>query len=170
MKKLALATAAALATLACGTAFATSGGCQIRYATRFQFDRIAFGKEVVGVYAHVGSLQRASAWRGGQRSWDDVQHIQLVPTASAGFVGYGTIAGAESYEYTYSEGAIVQYWVYFADGSQMITEPAMVRIAGSTSVQDSSNFDRKAADAIEQLSHEPAVDTSAIKIQHCWVS
>lgn len=111
----------AVATNASATTFSSSHS----FITFLHFDKIAFGKTVVEVYAHVGALEKNANYRGGNFYWENVQHIKMEAKGNH-FFAQAKIHGSSSYETNYCQGAIVQYWVRFADGTSMITQDTMI--------------------------------------------
>ncbi len=146
MLKTALALALTLG-LAAAPAFATTFSATQSYYTALHFSARAWGKDVTGVYAHVGVLTKASAWRGGAEFWDGVQHVRL-EKAGDHYFAKALLGGSSGYEYQYATGPIVQYWVYFADGTQLVTDAALVPMARAADVTDDT--DRCVAARTEQ--------------------
>jgi hypothetical protein len=162
---IALTTACLLTTTA---ANATTFSSTHRFFVQIHFDGIAFDREVAGVYAHVGSLTRQAGWRGGQLFWDDVQHVQMERVGDH-FFARAEVNGSSGYEYQYCLGATIQYWVYFADGTSMVTDAASVptidRVSFSNSedsmreYEEELNRQRTNLDRIEDTERTQAIET-----------
>lgn len=101
-------------------AMATTFQSTTHYYSNLHFSRHAFGKDVEAVYAHVGVLQKSPDWQGGRAWWESVQHIPMSRIGNHFFAKSKHI-GRSQHQSTYASGVVVQYWIYFADGSQMQT-------------------------------------------------
>jgi hypothetical protein len=106
---------------ATGVAEATSYNGWITYFTRLHFSAEAWSKDVVGVYAHVGGKTTYGYSEPGHYYWSDVQHVRLERSGGA-FVGKAVVHGPRSSGGENTHGLYVQYWVYFADGTELVTE------------------------------------------------
>lgn len=109
------------------TASATSWSEHYTYFVRFHFDAFAFGKQVSSVYAHAGVLRQKSSCQDPQRTrfWDDVKHIKMVRKNNHFFAK--TLFRESTGEcQPLVLGPIVQYWVYFTDGTSMQTTGTLV--------------------------------------------
>lgn len=148
--------------LSAAPAFSTTYSSSHVYATQLNFSATAWGKEVAGVYAHTGILTTASSWRGGQIFWQDVQHVHL-EKAGDHFFAKAIVRASSEYEYQYVSGPIVQYWVYFADGTQMVTDAVMVPVENREYASDSHEHctEIRAAQTTEFEAISDAVKTQA---------
>ena len=100
---------------------ATSFHEDFTYYVRYHFNATAWDKPVAAVYVHTGVLVQASVPRGGQYFWEAVQHFPLA-LKDGHFFGKAMLRAYSAYEYQYVQGPRVQYWVYFRDGSSIVTE------------------------------------------------
>jgi hypothetical protein len=97
------------------------------YMVVFHHTAQAFGKPVAAVYAHAGVLMRNPQEWGGEEYWVSIQHVPLEAKgdhlfAKAQFQAQSR-PGAEQ-----ALGAMVQYWVYFQDGTQLKTRNIPIQL------------------------------------------
>ena len=105
-----------------------------RYWATYNFSSQAFGKTVQTVYAHTGVARGNNScgqMYGTAGAWDNVQHIQMTKIGDH-FFAKATLTSGTSECSPSVLGPVVQYWVYFTDGSQMVTDTVSVPFTETT--------------------------------------
>ena len=93
------------------------------YGAQYHFNKVAFGKEVKEVWVDTAvKLKHTYSTRPDERV--GLQHFKLNERRNH-FFGT-TMLHAMSDEGLRSKGVVVQYWVYFKDGTQMVTSEVSV--------------------------------------------
>jgi len=97
------------------------------YLTVYHHSALAHGKPVKAVYAHTGVLMRNPDGLGGETFWVQVQHLPMRLQgdhyfAKARFQEWAQPGGPEPV------GVMVQYWVYFEDGTERKTRDIPVHL------------------------------------------
>ena len=106
---------------------------------RYHFSGFAYSKQVREVYVHAGVQRYPSHCMSGQSAyWDRVRHIKMESMNGHFF------AKAQFAEYTGEcqaaiGGPVVQYWVYFTDGTSLVTEVVQIPTT-LTPAESSSQF------------------------------
>jgi hypothetical protein len=129
-------------------AHATTFETSSTYYARVHFTSTAFGKPVAGVFAHIGVFTERADVRGGGTFWNNVQHVQMDRVGDH-FEAKIEISGDGGYESQTVKGPIIQYWVYFKDGTMKVTDSVMVPVAGESRFDDNSEGAAKARKAAE---------------------
>ncbi len=93
------------------------------FYTTIHFSDVAWSKEVKAVSAHIGVLTIRGGT--GEAFWSDVLHVPLKHEGGK-FVNWAVLHGSRTSDADNARGAMVQYWVTFADGSSLVTDPFLV--------------------------------------------
>lgn len=118
----------AFATLS--SAWATSWKQETVYWVQYNFSDYAFGKPVASVQVHTGILRAAEPRCRGRgfeshSYWESVDDLQMVRINQHFFAKKKFHATTNPCQAPVI-GPMAQYWVTFVDGSQMITQEALV--------------------------------------------
>jgi hypothetical protein len=169
-RSLFIALAFTFAALAAPVAHATTYSSTTTYFTRFHFDAEAFGKPVAAVSAHTGVLTVKAAWRDADAYWVDVHDIALV-RAGDHFEAKATLVGSSSYANHYAQGVVVQYWVTFEDGTELITDAVTVEDRHPRSVTngDSGPIEDFQAEFGEALETDAVDATWTSSLTQVWL-
>lgn len=145
---------------------ATAESCRYHYFANLHFSQVSFSKNVSRVYAHVGSLTQLSSSR--DLGWTDVQHIELKP-GKYGFQGKTEIVGGTVSNRFYNLGAVIQYWVFFEDGTQLISDDVLVENNEIYDLSGTSlNFDKILEIQRMRSSESTVYATNAVTIFKCY--
>jgi hypothetical protein len=155
------------------TALATHVTCRDSFLSRIHFTGKAFGKAVSGVYAHVGALQKE--WYSTPTYyWNDVQHVKMEKDWKGDFIGKAIFSGGYSSGGPSLVGAVIQYWVYFEDGTQMITDSTLINRVREIRITTGDNqpsfsevysYEKNALDSTTTI-----YETNVVKIEQCYAS
>lgn len=80
----------------------------------------AYGRRVAAVYAHAGVLMQNPDRLGGDTFWVDVRH-EPMQRRGGHFFAKASMQARSQPGGPQAVGAVVQYWVYFQDGSHLKT-------------------------------------------------
>lgn len=149
------------------SALATAYRGHISFFTQFHFDRFAYGKEVKAVFAHAGIL--TIAYPGApNKTWKNIQHFSLVKQSDS-FSNVLTFEGPRSSHGEHSENVVVQYWVYFTDGSELVTESFVVPNTYDTvchdALADSPRCENRKMELGRTLQHAPVLKTQSVSVE-----
>lgn len=141
----------ALLLVASSPALATSGHETSTYFVRFHFTASAFGKGVAAVYAHAGVRTiPPHSWQDRSEIWKYVRHVEMKRFGDH-FFAKAPLTGGGGSDGEVDLGPVVQYWVYFEDGSELITEAVPVPVTrrarwieGDTSPKNQAERERGA--------------------------
>ena len=153
------------------TAFATSWHQTDTFFIKLHFGNKYFGKDVVGVYAHLGivKIHNTCGFKGVDY-WDKVQHVKMTKKGDHYFKAVIITDGMSECSPTI-KGAAVQYWVYVkGQKKEMLTQSVMIPTnhiranmgsgADKTS-QMTKDFKKQAKDATK---------TEATRYSFAWAS
>jgi hypothetical protein len=112
------------------SAWATSWKQETVYWVQYHFSDYAFGKPVASVLAHTGILRAAEPRCRGRgfeshSYWESVDDLEMVRT-NQHFYAKKKFHATTNPCQAPVVGPLVQYWVSFQDGSQMITQETLV--------------------------------------------
>lgn len=150
-------------------ASASSFNCSHEFFIQAHFSKQAFGKEVAGVYAHVGAYQKEANWKGGKYFWDDVQHVELKDQGQH-YEARIKVNARSSYEDVYNDGARIQYWVYFKDGSEQVTKDFSIELKSDVIKTSKDAGDRVREELESELSSAQIESTTADSLSICTTS
>ncbi len=103
--------------------YATTWGMKETVVSVYSFSEKAFGKEVASVSVHTGILKERSTCAGEHGTfWDSVQDIKMERSGSGRFFAKAMFASSSGECQPLVRELVVQYFVLFTDGSQMVTE------------------------------------------------
>ncbi|MEZ4741076.1 MAG: hypothetical protein R3B45_01270 [Bdellovibrionota bacterium] len=122
-----------LVLMSSSAAFATNYGCTFNYLSEIHFGKSLNGKAISSVYAHVGALEERPLYLGGGTYWTDVKHIPLEDKGDH-FFATVEVKGWSGYSVDQNKGAIVQYWIYFEDGTETKTDVFSIELRQSTNI------------------------------------
>lgn len=125
---------------------ATNWGESRTYYVKFHFTQVAWGKEIVGVYAHTGVLMKKPYSGSGGYYWESVKHVKLEKNNDH-FYAKELLGASTGKEGPSIIGPVVQYWVYFKDGSNLVTRENGI----SSGAYESFEAGPKANEASERL-------------------
>jgi hypothetical protein len=114
-------------------AFATWYSTTYKYDVHYHFSDIAWGKRVKAVYVHTGALGEEHYLDTGRKSftWRNVQHVPMSHVGdhfSADLSVTGETGGGAGAYHVINRAPVVQYWLYFEDGTSSITATYHVRV------------------------------------------
>jgi hypothetical protein len=160
-----------LAALLPATAFATSWKQTDTFFIKLNFGNKYFGKEVTGVYAHVGiqKIHNTCGFRGVDY-WDKVQHVQMTKKGDHFFKAI-IINDAMSECAPTIKGPVVQYWVYVqGQKKEMLTQT--VAIPTNHIRANMGSGPDKTADMTKAFKKEAkdATRTEATRYSFAWAS
>ncbi len=145
------------------SSFGTTLSRAYQYYTGLHFSEVAFDKKVVAVYAHVGVHSKQPEWRGGKEYWQDVRHIEL-KKGDGKFTGKVVLKASAGYNDHYVYGPVVQYWVYFEDGTERKTDNAKILVQHDGQFNSDTKKEYKEAGAkLQKLLDEMDVDRTTCK-------
>lgn len=110
--------------------FATTWSGRDQYWVSYHFTKIAFGKQVRSVYIHTGIL-RQQRYGYDSTYWENVAHIPMEDKGNHFFAKLKLTAYPGEMEPNVI-GPIVQYWVSFTDGTEMITDGSLLPVTDVT--------------------------------------
>lgn len=119
------------------------------YRVLFHFDGVAHGKPVAAVYTHGGVLMQNPDSMGGDTFWVGVRHDPMERKGDH----YFSKASMQARSYPggpQALGAVVQYWVYFQDGTHMKTRDIPVKLDRHVY----STWGKSYVDALGGMQHE----------------
>jgi len=154
-----------------GSASATSYSGTRTYFTQIHFSKIAFDKEVAGVYAHVGLLTSNPFGDVGSYFWSAVQHTRM-EEEDGKFTAKVVLSGPVNSHGNSVLNAVIQYWIYFSDGTSMISNESKIE-EKSWSIFQSGDPDylRTYKEKKQELEDEDNIEaTKAVVIEHGHVS
>jgi hypothetical protein len=128
-KKLTLVSTLAAALFALiPSAHATSETGTYAYFVHYNFSEVAFGKRVASVVVHTAVLRGPDECRGAfETYWENIQDVQMT-TSNGNFTATAKVQSSVGECQPSQLGPIVQYWVNFKDGTQLITTSALVPV------------------------------------------
>lgn len=95
------------------------------FYTKLHFSEWAWDKQVREVSAHIGVLTASPS---GERTyWTAVTQVPL-RHANGRFSNWAVLHGTRSSDGENARGAMIQYWITFADGSKTVTEPFPIEV------------------------------------------
>jgi hypothetical protein len=154
---------------------ATSGHEYNTYFVTLHFKDTYFDKKVKAVFAHVGIQYKKRIYSPGELYWVDVKHLEMSKKGDHFFQKIELEGEFHTHYGDYLVGPIVQYWVYFEDGTELKTKEGLIHledrpqsIMGTRDTLKNSDLYKQNKKDFENLSDTDK--TKAIKISASYAS
>jgi hypothetical protein len=136
---------------------ATTWRSEFECFVKLHYTKVAYGKPVSHVMAHIGVEQlKGATWMGAmaETEWANVQNVELKAEGQA-FLGQAVLKGETGKIGPYFKNFVVQYWVNFDDGTGFISPVYPITVQNTKSTYSWDDYEKARAMLIEQSNLQP---------------
>lgn len=176
-------TAQILCVLTCGVAYATNWNENDSFWVTYAYPKVSSDKDITNVYVHTGVLRDGGDTCGfavepKAGSWDNVQHLKMTKTNDHFFTKLRLDSHTGQCQVGV-KGPMVQYWVYFSDGTMTITDPVAIpfedtqklvyQLGPNGNTTDALDWNKSVTVNDQLLDNlKDAATTAATRLQYRW--